>query len=546
MYWVGIAMQITQAMVFDMLNGYEVTPMLAETASFTFENVQLLSPQSERLNPDTLYIGTAAQFKLLRAAALRGVCIVCIGKREYFEKYRQRHSVNLILLPENTDLFSAANRLFAAFERIKLWTSEVEKAFLSGKSYQELAELAGKIFGENPVLLVNASYNILGSSLSSTPYNERVSSVLENGYYPKETTDILARMGYPSRMDSYMAAKLIEPPNYMGCPFFLLAFNAKNGTSLGFATVYFVKDAPTDGMLDLFKFYAGLVSDYYTQQIRRDITLPTPLEQFMSDLIEHTRSEEAYLIDRARVLKLPLDASYRMGIVQWEEYSPSLAHYIIGRLRTSLHFPYFKILRYRQSVLLIMQGDIPSLKVLEEVNQSFHQFSDLLKDCNGHVGFSSITPSLLKMDVAYRQACAASKYGKLLAPEQGIHFYSHFYIYEMLDLYTAQYSLEDMFVQKLRLLQKPEEGHYSNLNLLRNYLLTERSLSATAKLLHMHRNSVIYRLGKIQDILGIDLDDPDVRLRLLVSFKILEMLDGHVQPPLQMEDDDQKTTPVFE
>ena len=44
----------------------------------------------------------------------------------------------------------------------------------------------------------------------------------------------------------------------------------------------------------------------------------------------------------------------------------------------------------------------------------------------------------------------------------------------------------------------------------------------------MHRNSVIYRLGKIQEILGFDLNDPDVRLRVLISFKILELIDGHI------------------
>ena len=99
---------------------------------------------------------------------------------------------------------------------------------------------------------------------------------------------------------------------------------------------------------------------------------------------------------------------------------------------------------------------------------------------------------------------------------------------------------------KLRLLQNPEAGDYSNLHLLRIYLLTERSLSTTAKLLHMHRNSVIYRLGKIQSILAVDLDDPDVRLRLLISFKILEMLDGHVQPPLARENDGEDAVPVIE
>ena len=64
----------------------------------------------------------------------------------------------------------------------------------------------------------------------------------------------------------------------------------------------------------------------------------------------------------------------------------------------------------------------------------------------------------------------------------------------------------------------------SNLSLLYNYITTERNISLTAKRVHMHRNSVIYRLQKIQDTLTLNLDDPDTRLRLLISFKILEKL----------------------
>ena len=76
----------------------------------------------------------------------------------------------------------------------------------------------------------------------------------------------------------------------------------------------------------------------------------------------------------------------------------------------------------------------------------------------------------------------------------------------------------------------------NNLHLLRYYLLSERSISSTAQLLHLHRNSVIYRLGKIEKTLGVDLDDPDVRLRLLISLKILELLDGHLMPDLTSAD----------
>lgn len=527
-------MQITQAMLWDMLGGYEATPLFGEERAFQFERVQLLCAGEEQLDPATLYLGTAARIKSLRGAALRKVCILCVGKRENFEKYSQRYGANLILLPETEDLFQVANHLINAFDRLNQWLNRLEKAILEQQPYQQLAELGGEVFGENPLVISDAAYNVVGCSMQGTPYNERVSEVLENRYYSKETTDAFVHLGYFARMNRFMEAAIqIDPPTYMGCPFHLFAFDAKNGTSPGFVTVYYVKAPPTPGIFDIFRVFSKKLSDYYTQRVTSDSSIPTAMETFMADLIEHTREEETYLIDRARVLKLPLDATYRLGIIKWDDYTLTLANYIIGRLRANLHFPYLKILRYRQSVLLVIQGDRPSLKVLEDVNQAFRDFSKLLKNCNGYVGFSSISNSLLKMDVAYRQASAAVKYGKLLAPEQSIHFYSRMYIYEMLDLYTAQYDLEDMFIQKLRLLQKPEEGYYSNLNLLRNYLLTERSLSATAKLLHMHRNSVIYRLGKIRDILGIDLDDSDVRLRLLISFKVLELMDGHLQPPLE-------------
>ena len=62
----------------------------------------------------------------------------------------------------------------------------------------------------------------------------------------------------------------------------------------------------------------------------------------------------------------------------------------------------------------------------------------------------------------------------------------------------------------------------------------------TAKRMHMHRNSIIYRLQKIQDVLELDLDDPDVRLRLMISFRILEMT-GRIQLPQEQELLDEST-----
>lgn len=523
-------MKVSQKLILDVLGEFHPTSYLPENAAFQLETVQMLAAQTEKLDPEVLYVGTSSQLKLVKVAALRTVCVVCIGKQESFEKFLRRHAANLIVLPETADLAMVINRLYGTMDRLHRWSAALDHAILTGQSYQQLVDFGAKVFGENPIIFINASYNILGASLKSTPYNERVNTVLTNGYYPKETTDGLARMGYQAKGPLYTVPTRISPPNYMGCPLMVLSFHAGNGVFLGFVTVYFVKDQPLESQFELFSYFAGRIRDYYVQSLHNDMLTPTPLELFMSDLIDHTREDETYLIDRARVLRLPLDATYRLGVVQWDEFSLSQANYIMGRLRSSLKFPFFKALLFHQSVLMLLQGEISSLKVMDEMNESFGEFRELLRICGGHAGFSTTCDSLMKIDVAYRQAISAAKYGMRLNPEEQLCFYSRYYIYDLLDAYTGQYPLEQMFVQKLRLLENPEEGHYSNLTLLRNYLLTERSISATAKMMHMHRNSVIYRLGKIQEILGIDLGDPDVRLRLLISFKVLEMLAGHVEP----------------
>lgn len=42
----------------------------------------------------------------------------------------------------------------------------------------------------------------------------------------------------------------------------------------------------------------------------------------------------------------------------------------------------------------------------------------------------------------------------------------------------------------------------------------------TAQLLHVHRNTVLYRLDRIAAIMGVDLNDPDTRLRLHLALHV--------------------------
>lgn len=529
-------MQLAQSIILDILKPFEVESLIPKEASFHFEQIHLLDGIPFQPDESVLYVGLWQQVKGLDAEILSKICIVCIGDKKDVLPCRLPEHAGMILIPAAYSLASVANRLYTGFEQIQRWSSELDMAILAKKDYQTIISIGTRFFGRNPIIMVNSSYNLIAGSLPSTPSHERINAILQNGYYTKDMTDSLARMGYQVNGTKYTVPTLLYPPNYMDCPLMVLATHADNGIFLGFITIYFIEDEPTEAQFELFAYFSRKVRRFYLENSGENASAPTPLEVFMADLIDHTREDEAFLEDRARSLRLPLDAAYRLCVIQWDKFVLPQADYMMSRLRSCLKFPFFRVLLYRQSVLLLLQGDISSLRVIEEINESFEEFGELLNICQGHAGFSTANFPLLKMNIAYLQAVTAVRYGMMLNPEAGIYFYSHYYIYEMLEDYKKRYALEDMFVQKLRLLRDPSEERYDNLALLRNYLLTERSISSTAKIMHMHRNSVIYRLNKIQEILALDLNDPDVRLRLLISFKILELQAGHIEPAPALEE----------
>lgn len=77
-------------------------------------------------------------------------------------------------------------------------------------------------------------------------------------------------------------------------------------------------------------------------------------------------------------------------------------------------------------------------------------------------------------------------------------------------------------VLRLSEIDKREESDY--VSLLKTYLDNERNISSTAKALFMHRNTLVYRLEKLNSLLDADLDNPYERNYLRLSIYVLETL----------------------
>ena len=70
--------------------------------------------------------------------------------------------------------------------------------------------------------------------------------------------------------------------------------------------------------------------------------------------------------------------------------------------------------------------------------------------------------------------------------------------------------------------QRRQAGDGVPYETLRTYLAMERGANAAAAALSIHKNTLFYRLHKLEELLTADLDDPQTRLHLQLSFRILE------------------------
>ena len=83
---------------------------------------------------------------------------------------------------------------------------------------------------------------------------------------------------------------------------------------------------------------------------------------------------------------------------------------------------------------------------------------------------------------------------------------------------------DSVYYRGLQTLYAYDQQHNTNnLQLLRTYLWYERKATETGQVLHMHRNNVIYRISRIEQLMDLSLNDHGTRVGLEMSFLLLEL-----------------------
>jgi PucR family transcriptional regulator, purine catabolism regulatory protein len=140
-------------------------------------------------------------------------------------------------------------------------------------------------------------------------------------------------------------------------------------------------------------------------------------------------------------------------------------------------------------------------------------------------GIGRIAKNVQQIPQSYREAQQALDIGRRLFGEGNIHSFARLGIYRLLFHLYGHEELSDFYQETLgSLLESDRHSNSALIETLESFFLCNGNLSETARTMHLHRNSLLYRLGRIEELLGRSLEDPELRLSIQIALKIRHML----------------------
>ena len=142
-------------------------------------------------------------------------------------------------------------------------------------------------------------------------------------------------------------------------------------------------------------------------------------------------------------------------------------------------------------------------------------------------GIGQITRDVQTIPQAWREAQQALEIGRRLFGEGKLHSFARLGIYRLLFPLHGEQILLDFYQETLGpLLDADNRGSQALLETLEGFFRCNGNLSETARSMHLHRNSLLYRLGRVEELLGRSLEDAELRLSLQIALKIRVLLEG--------------------
>lgn len=440
-------------------------------------------------------------------------------------------------LPENVvvvrDELSDAGIFCAVQDKlveIQQWHCEMLGVVYQNLGFQHLLELSIPIIG-NTINISDSTFRRIASTDRLDTDDQITLSFRENNGHPAETIRNFFDTG---RYDYWEKNNCYIDESYVVSRYILV------GRIFRFHNTYFTHvvmtcdhHAPTPGVLACYQMLSECIGLIAAKDWEKSDAFIHPYDAVLSDVISGRLDDPEIIELRTKYVGLAADGRFVLVNIPLA----LSGNYSVGRFGQDMtrHFPMGKVMLYHGSILLLNLLDRGT--EAEQLKKMKCTLNALLAPHGLSCGISSYFSHLKRLRCAYQQTCRTleilQKQNEVCPLkddcvedccfhiDETVYDFNDSYEYCSLDLSDEALARckGSIYFQALAALYHYDNTHRTNnLQLLRVYLQCERSLSMTSQLMHMHRNNVAYRVRRIEEITGIDLNDYNSRLRLQIAY----------------------------
>ena len=169
----------------------------------------------------------------------------------------------------------------------------------------------------------------------------------------------------------------------------------------------------------------------------------------------------------------------------------------------------------------ILEYRITKMKLCSLLTETIKQYVNE----NFIIGVSKVHNSIPEVKIAYKESITAIKCGYALKNRTNHVFFDDMGVFSFLYELQESEATQSFFDQKFgALLRYDKEKDGDLINTLKTYFNCNCNIQKTSEALFLHKNSVIYRLHKIEQLTHTFLNDRESTFQLQLCIKLLSLL----------------------
>lgn len=141
---------------------------------------------------------------------------------------------------------------------------------------------------------------------------------------------------------------------------------------------------------------------------------------------------------------------------------------------------------------------------------------------DGRIAYGTIVNELKDVSKSYKEAKMALDVGKIFYADKRVVAYNTLGIGRL--IYQLPINLCRMFIEEIFGESIPEELDEETLNTIDMFLANSLNVSETARQLYVHRNTLLYRLEKLQKATNLDIRNFDDALTLKIALMVVNYM----------------------